>query len=107
MISSAVCRLCGPYFAALPPPPDPLADSSAGIPLHADDDDSDGVFGAVSGNAIYDGEVGDEDENGHAQDDDDHEHEHDNVHERPSSHNEPDFVLVEPVQQTDLNQMKT
>ena len=55
-------------------------------------------YGDVSGNVIDDGEVGDEDDKGPAQDDE-------HVHERPS--NDLDFVLVEPVQQTQLNQMKT
>ena len=63
-----------------------------------DNDDIGDGYGDVSGNVIDDGEVGDEDDKGPAQDDE-------HVHERPS-HNDLDFVLVEPVQQTQLNQMK-
>lgn len=81
------------------------------ITTTGDDKESDGQVGIVDvfGNAIDSGEVlvEDEDEKGHAHDDD-HQHEmvHDHVHERPI-HNEPDFVLVEPVQHTQLTQMKT
>ena len=69
-----------------------------------DDDDSDGQVGLdVMSGSVIDGEsveVGDE--NGHTQELDGH----DNVQGRPSD-NALDFVLVEPVQQTQLAQMKT